>query len=127
MSETAAISTDSSGLQMQFMKLLVAQLQNQNPLEPMDNGDMTAQLAQISSLEQLEAINGHLSDLRGEAVGFGAALGAASLIGRQVTYTQADGTAAAGRATGVVQTDGTFALVVGDHVVGLDAVLGIEE
>jgi len=125
MSETAAIGTGSSDLQMQFMKLLVAQLQNQNPLEPMDNSDMTAQLAQISSLEQLEKVNGYLSALQGQASGFGAALGAASLIGRQVSYALADGTVAGGLVTGVVQQDGTFALAVGDQVVGLGAVLEI--
>jgi flagellar basal-body rod modification protein FlgD len=42
---------------MDYMKLLVAQLQNQNPLEPLDNKDMTAQLAQFSQLQQLETMN----------------------------------------------------------------------
>jgi flagellar basal-body rod modification protein FlgD len=41
----------------QFMKLLVAQMQNQDPTEPMDNAQLTAQLAQFSSLEQMENLN----------------------------------------------------------------------
>ncbi len=40
-----------------FMKLLVAQLKNQDPLNPMDGKDMAAQLAQFSSVEQLMAMN----------------------------------------------------------------------
>lgn len=40
-----------------FMKLLVAQLKNQDPLNPMDGKDMAAQLAQFSSVEQLMQLN----------------------------------------------------------------------
>ena len=43
-----------------FLTLLVAQLRNQDPLEPMESTDFTAQLAQFSSLEQLENINKNL-------------------------------------------------------------------
>jgi flagellar basal-body rod modification protein FlgD len=47
----------------QFMTLLVAQLQNQDPLNPMDSTGFTSQLAQFSSLEQLQNINSNLGDL----------------------------------------------------------------
>jgi flagellar basal-body rod modification protein FlgD len=47
----------------QFMTLLVAQLQNQDPLNPMDSTGFTAQLAQFSSLEQLQNVNTNLSSL----------------------------------------------------------------
>ena len=40
-----------------FLKLLVAQLKNQDPLSPMDGKDMAAQLAQFSSVEQLQTLN----------------------------------------------------------------------
>lgn len=39
------------------MKMLVAQMQNQDPTEPMDNSQLSAQLAQFSSLEQMENLN----------------------------------------------------------------------
>ena len=70
--------------QAEFMKLLVAQLQNQDPLNPLDSANFSAQLAQFSSLEQLTQINQRLADQatggnttgRFESVGF---------IGREVT------------------------------------------
>jgi flagellar basal-body rod modification protein FlgD len=45
----------------QFMKLLIAQMQNQDPMNPMQGDQMAAQLAQFSSLEQLQQINTTLS------------------------------------------------------------------
>ena len=49
--------------QTEFLSLLVAQLQNQDPLNPMDSANFSAQLAQFSSLEQLTQINGKLDSL----------------------------------------------------------------
>jgi len=46
-----------------FMKLLVAQLQHQDPMNPMDNQQFLSQLATFSSLEQLVAINKGVADL----------------------------------------------------------------
>ena len=46
-----------------FLKLLVAQVQNQDPLNPMDSTGFTAQLAQFSSLEQLQNVNDQLSNI----------------------------------------------------------------
>jgi len=133
MSEVTGVTPSASGLQMQFLNLLVAQLQNQNPRAPMDNSDMTAQLAQISSLQQLEEMNGHLGGLTGEGSMFAAALAVAqgryatSLIGKEITVTAADGTVASGRVTGVERTNGQFVLQVGDQRVSLDAVREIRE
>jgi len=41
----------------QFLQLLVTQIKNQNPLDPMSNEEFTAQLTQFSMLEQLEELN----------------------------------------------------------------------
>ncbi len=49
----------------EFLKLLVAQLQNQDPMNPMDNQQFVAQLATFSSLEQLMSINAAVSKLAG--------------------------------------------------------------
>lgn len=49
----------------EFLKLLVAQLQHQDPMNPMDNQQFLAQLATFSSLEQLISINAGISELTG--------------------------------------------------------------
>ncbi len=46
-----------------FLNLLVTQLQHQDPLNPMDSTDFTAQLAQFSSLEQLSNMSGQLEEM----------------------------------------------------------------
>ncbi len=133
---TSVMGYRSGDLQIQFMKLLVAQLRNQNPLEPMDNGEMTAQLAQIASLEQLERINGALTTVTDGKSAFGAALEAAqvryaaSLLGRQVTVETDEGTVT-GTVEAVLRTtesgeDGRertqVRLQIGDRQVPLEAV-----
>ena len=47
-----------------FLRLLVAQLQHQDPLNPMESSEFTAQLAQFSSLEQLFSINDNLEAIK---------------------------------------------------------------
>ena len=46
-----------------FLKLLVAQMQHQDPLNPQSNGEFVAQLAQFTSLEQLMSVNNSLNNL----------------------------------------------------------------
>ena len=72
--------------QAEFMKLLIAQLQNQDPLNPMDSANFSAQLAQFSSLEQLTQINGKLGAAAEDKIGRFDAVG---FIGREVTGASA--------------------------------------
>lgn len=48
----------------QFMQLLVTQLKYQNPLDPMDDKEFVAQMAQFSSLEQMQNLNSNVSSMR---------------------------------------------------------------
>lgn len=72
--------------QDRFLKLLVTQLKNQDPLNPLANSELTSQLAQISTVQGIEKLNATLATL---AVNFdtGQALQAANLVGRQVLVT----------------------------------------
>jgi flagellar basal-body rod modification protein FlgD len=60
----AAFSKNSLG-QTDFLKLLVTQLENQDPTNPVDNQQFIAQLATFSSLEQLVSINNGVTKLAG--------------------------------------------------------------
>ena len=65
-----------------FLKLLVTQLKNQDPLNPMDNAQVTTQMAQINTVEGINKLNTTLSTM---AMGFnaGQTLQAAGMVGRR--------------------------------------------
>ena len=52
-----------------FLTLLVTQLKNQDPMNPMESTDFTAQLAQFSSLEQLFGVNDALGNIQNSLSG----------------------------------------------------------
>lgn len=64
-----------------FLKLLVAQLRYQNPLQPTDPSSMLGQTAQFTQVETLQAI----SDMQRELMGLQEAVGAMGMIGKHVT------------------------------------------
>ncbi len=66
-----------------FLKLLVAQMQNQDPLSPMDNAQVTSQMAQINTVSGIEKLNTTVQSLSGQFVQMQALQGA-SLIGHDV-------------------------------------------
>lgn len=66
-----------------FLELLVAQLNNQNPLDPQDNGDFIAELAQFSSVEGIDNLNSSVDSLLSDYKS-SQALQASALVGRQV-------------------------------------------
>ena len=62
--DAASSKKDSSTLgQAEFLKLMTAQLQNQDPFAPMDNGDFIAQMAQFSTVTGITEINTNLTNL----------------------------------------------------------------
>lgn len=77
-------STDSvQADQDKFMKLLVTQLKNQDPLNPMDNAAMTSQLAQLSTVTGINKVNATLESLRSDVANTQSAT-AISMIGKGV-------------------------------------------
>jgi len=123
-----ATTASASDIQMDYMKLLVTQLQNQDPLEPMDNKDMTSQLAQFSQLQQLEGMN----------TSFGQVLTsvqrsyASSLIGKEVSFRATADDGAVETRTGRVEEvlmgkDGQITLLVDDQQVDLADVVAIRD
>ena len=95
MSISATSSVDSTALsptsapvssadsEQRFLKLLVTQLNNQDPLNPMQNAELTSQLAQMSTVSGIEKLNAALAALVGQSSA-GQVLQAASMIGHAV-------------------------------------------
>jgi flagellar basal-body rod modification protein FlgD len=77
-STSSTSSTDA--MQNQFMTLLVTQMQNQDPLNPMDNSEVTSQLAQLSTVTGINQLNTTLTALQGSSQTYQAA----SMIGHGV-------------------------------------------
>lgn len=72
----------ASDIQMDYMKLLVTELRNQNPLDPLDNNQMASQMAQFSQLQQLESMGSNFADI----LAVSKRTYANTLIGREVSF-----------------------------------------
>jgi len=117
----------ASNIQMDYMKLLITQLQNQNPLEPLDNNEMASQLAQFSQLQQLESMNASFADVLTTTE----RTYANSLIGKEVSFEAETEWGTTDVASGVVQqvynnVEGEILLVAGDHRVALDDIIAVK-
>ncbi len=80
---TTSKTSNEAGSADRFLKLLVAQMQNQDPLNPMDNAQVTSQMAQINTVNGIEKLNTTVEGLSGQFVQMQALQGAA-LVGRDV-------------------------------------------
>ncbi len=100
-----------------FLHLLVTQLANQDPLNPMDDRQLITQLAQLSTLEQMTSMNAELKVLR--------LIQATGLVGRTVDALRFDGTRVIGEVTEVAFAEDEPLLVVGDSLISLDNLLRV--
>lgn len=101
--------------QADFLKLLVAQMQNQDPMNPQSNTDMAAQMAQFSALTASTASSSSLSMIQ-----------ANGLVGNTVTLqVDTNGTTATGVVQGVVMQSGTPEIMVNGTLYKLGQVLQV--
>jgi flagellar basal-body rod modification protein FlgD len=99
-----------------FLKLMVAQMKNQDPMNPADDKDNIAQMAQFSSLEQITNLASATQELATRM----SLTQNVGLLGHDVTYTKADGTAGTGKVDGLDLTaDGSATLSVAGQA-GID-------
>jgi flagellar basal-body rod modification protein FlgD len=80
---SAASTPSGADSEQRFLKLLVTQLNNQDPLNPLDNAQLTSQLAQMSTVSGIEKLNSAFQSLLAQS-GSSQVLQSASLIGRTV-------------------------------------------
>ena len=114
-------SSNSAEMQQQFLTLLTTQLRHQDPLEPIKQENFLSQLAQFSTLEGIEKLNGRFEDqlrLQEEVLNLQQLSQAAELVGRGITYHQdvisEDGEVFSGPPTlGVVESPSALRRVTG--------------
>ena len=120
LSQTSSANAAESLDYDSFLRLFVAQLQNQDPMNPMEGTEYTAQLAQFSSLEQSiksnEKLDGLISQLSLSQAG--------GLIGR--TASNADGSISGVIETVTILSDGTVANLAGGSRLTLGPGITIE-
>ena len=104
-----------------FLKLMVAQLRNQDPMNPQDSAEFLAQTAQFTSLEKLEQVALQSS----QALAAQMAFGASTLAGKTVTYVGADGAEAIGAVEAVRFAPTGPVRVVGDQEVPISPVVTV--
>ncbi|MFD2171354.1 flagellar hook capping FlgD N-terminal domain-containing protein [Tumebacillus lipolyticus] len=101
-----------------FLKILFAQLANQDPTQPMQDREFIAQMAQFSSLEQMNKVaTANLLVVQMSAVSLGS-----SMLGKTVSYPGADGKAVTGVVAAVKMVEGVVKVQVGEELVDLAAI-----
>jgi flagellar basal-body rod modification protein FlgD len=115
----------------EFMTLLVTQLQNQDPFEPVENTEFITQLAQFSTLEQAEQTTenlGQLANYQQSTFQLISLTEGANLIGKEVTYYNPD---LDKNLKGIVESldvvDSNVTLRIGGYVVPLGYVVQVAE
>ncbi|WP_373863964.1 flagellar hook capping FlgD N-terminal domain-containing protein [Paenibacillus agaridevorans] len=117
-------STDTLGKD-QFLSILVTQLRNQDPMQPMQDKEFIAQMAQFTSVEQLMNMAGELSLMR-QSIG-----SASSLIGKHIEWyeynEQGNVISMTGQVDSILSRDGLLYAKSGDKEVALDYVVAISD
>lgn len=105
-SDVNANKTSADEMQTRFLNLLITQLKNQDPLNPTDANQMTAQLSQISTVSGIEKLNASMEKLMSSYVGT-QNMQAAAMIGKTVLTAGNNLELASGKAVGGVDLSGT--------------------
>lgn len=110
---TTSKSNDALGKD-DFLKMLVTQLRYQDPLQPMEDKEFIAQMAQFSSLEQMQNMNTAMITTQ-----------ATNLIGKEIHWMNDQGQEQSGVVTAVTTYEGVSKLIVGETSVGMDKVFKV--
>ncbi|MBW5444571.1 flagellar hook capping protein [Cohnella sp. CFH 77786] len=109
----------------QFLQILVTQLKNQDPMQPMQDKDFIAQMAQFSALEQTMNMATQLTALR-QSAGMAAGL-IGKTVGWQETTSSGETVSRSGVVESIIRRDGVQYVKVGSAEVKIDEVLSISD
>jgi flagellar basal-body rod modification protein FlgD len=117
---------NAASLQTDYLSLLVTQLQNQDPLSPMDSSEMTGQMSQLYQLQAMESMDANFSAVLASVQQDYAT----SLVGKEVKYGSEDDDGETTTGTGQVQEvnvgdSSDITLTVGDQTIGLADVISV--
>jgi flagellar basal-body rod modification protein FlgD len=104
-SGTTTAASDANASQDRFLKLLVAQLNNQDPMNPMDNAQMTSQMAQINTVTGIQQVNETLKSMAAQFSSLQVLQGA-SMVGHSVLVESSILTPSGGVASGAIDLAG---------------------
>lgn len=104
-STSTTAASDANASQDRFLKLLVAQLNNQDPMNPMDNAQMTSQMAQINTVTGIQQVNETLKSMAAQFTSLQVLQGA-SMVGHNVLVESNTLTRNAGVASGALDLEG---------------------
>jgi flagellar basal-body rod modification protein FlgD len=122
------VTASASDIQMDYMKLLVTQLKSQDPESPMDSNQMVSQIAQLSQLQQAEALNAKFD----KVLAFTECNFASSLVGKTVSFYQQADTGDTQLSSGVVEEVSTgnssdeIQLLIGGSTIALSDVVSVK-
>ena len=125
-SQQGAVKTESDNV---FLQILVEQLKNQDPLEPLENGEFIQQMASFSTVEETSKLNNQLSNLvalQELVAGQNAFTQSADLVGKNVKYIDPESGDEKTGFVNAVNLDGNgLTLDIGGESVALSAVTGL--
>ena len=111
----------------QFLQLLITQLRHQDPINPVEDKEFIAQLAQFSSLEQMQNLNTNLSDMMFAQQKLTALGQATHMIGKEVELLTKEGESLFGKVSGVQFRDGWPSIIVDGKLYDFGEVVTIKE
>jgi len=117
---TATTAPDQTMNSSMFLQLLVTQLQNQDPSNPMDTDQMVSQTTELSIMEQLES----LSSTQNQSFALQMRAAASELLGQKVSYKNSDGDSVSGTVSSISFANDVPMLTVGTDQVSLDDLTG---
>jgi flagellar basal-body rod modification protein FlgD len=109
-SSTLSTTQTASDLKNEFLQMLLTQLKNQDPTDPVDDTAMLGEEAQFSTLEQMQDMNSNLVSM----MAMQNVSQAVSLVGKTVTGTDTSGASATGTVSSLVFSDGSPELKLAD-------------
>ena len=112
----------------EFLHLLVTQLRNQDPLDPVKQEDFLSQLAQFSTLEGIEDLNTNFSSqlaIQSDMLKLQQFSQAATMVGRSVKFASAAGAVDSGLVDSITVNQEGMRLRIGDQSVGIDSIIEV--